>query len=115
MTLSRDPIDHPSDDEAPRRGGLRRIVAALPALLAAGGIGVLELGIGQSDDVAALGKAAAPTVFDRPKPWSISMLAQASPPAQGLTPANRVASRVSRPWAPPNRLLAPLTGARKAG
>ena len=32
MTLSRDPIDHPSDDEAPRRGGLRRIVAALSDL-----------------------------------------------------------------------------------
>ena len=29
MTLSRDPIDSQPDDEAPRRGGLRRIVAAL--------------------------------------------------------------------------------------
>ena len=43
----------------------RRIVAGLPALLAAGGIGVLELGIGQSDDVAALGKATGLTAETR--------------------------------------------------
>ena len=43
----------------------RRIVAALPPLLAAGGIGVLELGIGQSDDVAELGKAAGLTADTR--------------------------------------------------
>jgi release factor glutamine methyltransferase len=36
----------------------RRIVAALPALLAPEGVAVLELGIGQADAVAALGRAA---------------------------------------------------------
>ena len=36
----------------------RRIIAILPALLAPGGVAVLELGIGQADDVAALAVAA---------------------------------------------------------
>ena len=36
----------------------RRIIARLPALLAPGGVAVLELGIGQADDVAALAVAA---------------------------------------------------------
>jgi len=35
----------------------RRIAAALPMLLAPGGVAVLELGIGQADSVAALGRA----------------------------------------------------------
>ncbi len=36
----------------------RRILAALPALLASGGVAVIELGIGQAHDVAALAEAA---------------------------------------------------------